>query len=150
LPECNCSGAQDLGRQIRRNFCSNLCPTNSSGSAPDYFRSAAHRSKRPLSQYFSSTDSALLWLRHCAECLNSPRRSLPAHRSTGSILLSSYASLFIRKRGLSSQALSESKSQPRSCVLSGKFSENKADRCESRLQGYCGSRVAVSQDRARP
>src|SRR5438552_16104813 len=80
--------------------CSNLCPTNSSGSAPDYFRSAAHRSKRPLSQYFSSTDSALLWLRHCAECLNSPRRSLPAHRSTGSILLSSYASLFIRKRGL--------------------------------------------------
>src|SRR5436853_3109410 len=51
----------------------NLCPKSSAGSVPDCFRSAARRSKRQLSQYFSSTDSALLWLRHCAQCLNSPR-----------------------------------------------------------------------------
>src|SRR5438874_2693290 len=68
------------------------------GSAPDCFCWAARQSKRQLSQCFSSTDNALLWLRHCAQCLNSPRLSLPAHRATGSILLSSYASLFIRKQ----------------------------------------------------
>src|SRR6266516_1443623 len=56
--------------------------------------------KDQLSQYFSSTDSALLWLRHCAQCLNSLQCSLPAHQSTGSILLSSYAALFIKEAGV--------------------------------------------------
>src|SRR6266487_2573336 len=70
------------------------------GSAPDCLPLAARRSKRQLSQYFSSTDSALLWLRHCAQCLNSPRRSLPVRQSTGSILLSSYAALFIKEAGV--------------------------------------------------
>src|SRR5207249_12166954 len=73
LPDCNCSGGRDLDRQIRRNFCSSFCPRSSSGSARDCFRSAARLSKRQLSQYFSSTDSALLWLRRCAQCLNSLR-----------------------------------------------------------------------------
>ena len=36
-----------------------------------------------------------------------------------------------------------SKSQPRPCVVSGKFSANKADRCESRLHWLSGSRDEV-------
>src|SRR5437868_10821024 len=56
-----------LSRQNRRNSWSNLCPTSSAGSAPGCSGLAARRSKRLLSQYFSSTDSALLWLRLCAQ-----------------------------------------------------------------------------------